>query len=1015
LPSLLGIAVFVVFGATRASLAAGPDQGQPVPAAIVANQPMGAAKGVFPGRVVWVRDPNAVNQNCVPDAAGHAWFLPENNNQPVIDALVSTAIRRLTGQTNDSAAWTAIFRYHNATRGKGAVNYARGEKIFIKINATSAWAGNFNPVDLTPYAFISETSVGSVRAVLRQLVNVVGMAQSDIYVGDPLKHIYKHLYDVWHGEFPGVHYLDNSGYANLGREAVVPSTTAAIYYSDRGATLRTNVWSDSYPGDAPVPKDFLYTILQDAEYIINIPMLKGHKRAGVTMFAKNHFGSQTRADASHLHNGLVAPTEMPNVSRGDYGLYRIQVDLMGHSMLGKKNLVYLMDALWATDYEQDVPLKWQMPPFNNSYSASVFASLDPVAIESVGYDFLRSEFTADRNPPAGTYVQMAGVDDYLHQAADSANWPSGVVYDPDNTGVPLASLGTHEHWNNATARQYTRNLAPNGTGIELIQTGQAIGVDPISDRAVLAGGSASFTASATGLAPLSYQWQRQAAGSSTWTRLTDNETYSGTSTATLTVGAITAAMNGDSFQCVITNASDTISSLPATLVVNAPLAVVTLAGQAGTSGSADGTGSTARFSSPADIALDSAGNAYVADAGNHAVRKITPAGVVTTLAGSAQFNRPTGLAVDGSGNVYVADTGSNAIWKVTAAGVVSTLAGNAGIAGTADGTGTAATFHGPSGIAADATGNLYVADSLNDTIRKITPAGVVTTIAGAAGASGAVNGTGAAARFYGPQGLVLDASGNLFVADTNNNAIRKVVTSSGTVTTVAGQNGVAGSTDGASGQAQFYFPSGIGIDPAGNLFVADTDNHTLREIALAGTVSTPAGLAGTSGSADGMGTAARFNFPTGVAVNSAGDVYLADASNHTIRLGVVLTAPSIATQPQNRTATVGENVTLSVTASGKPAPACQWLFNGVIIGGATGDTLVLNNVQSANAGDYTVTVTNSAGTVTSSQATLTVNPASGGSVGASSGGGGGGGALSPWFYGVLLLLAAARRRFRRQK
>ena len=388
---------------------------------------MGEAKGVFPGRVVWVHDPTAVNQNCVPDAVGHGWFLPENNHQTVIDGMVSTALRRLTGQANDHAAWTAIFQYHNASRGKGAVDYAPGEKIFIKINATSAWAGNFNPVDLTPDAFISETSVGSVRAVLRQLVAVVGVDQKDIYVGDPLKHIYKHLYDVWHTEFPNVHYLDNSGYANLGREAVVPSTTAAIYYSDRGGILRTT--SD----DAPVSKDYLYTILEDADYIINIPMLKGHKRAGVTMFAKNHFGSQTRTDASHLHNGLVAPAEMPNVSRGGYGLYRIQVDLMGHSMLGKKNLVYLMDALWATDYELDVPLKWQMPPFDNSYMASVFASLDPVAIESVGYDFLRSEFTAGRIPAAGTYVQMPGVDDYLHQAADSSNWPSGIIYDPDNT------------------------------------------------------------------------------------------------------------------------------------------------------------------------------------------------------------------------------------------------------------------------------------------------------------------------------------------------------------------------------------------------------------------------------------------------------------------------------------------------------------------------------------------------------------------------------------------------------
>ena len=525
---------------------------------------------------MWVHDANAVNQNCVVNAAGHGWYLPENNNQTVIDGMVSSALRSLTGQPNDHAAWTAIFEFHNAALGKGAVNYVRGEKIFVKINATSAWGGNFNPNDLTPntdtspgsYSYVSETSVGPVLSVLRQLVYVVGVDQRDIYLGDPLKHIYKHLYDVWHGEFPNVHYLDNSGYANLGREAVVPSTTATIYYSDRGTVLRTNVWSDNYPGDAPVPSDHYYTALENADYLINIPMMKGHKRAGMTMFAKNHFGSQTRLDASHLHNGLVAPTEMPNVSRGSYGLYRVQVDIMGHSQVGKKNLVFLMDALWSTDYELDIPLKWQMAPFNNSYSASVFASLDPVAIESVGYDFLRSEFTANRVPAAGTYAQMPAVDDYLHQAADSANWPSGVVYDPDNTGTPIGSLGTHEHWNNATAMQYSRNLAPNGTGIELIQTAETIGVDPIGNQTVVAGGSASFAVAATGLAPLTYQWERQANGSSTWSSLIDGATYTGTKTASLGVAGATTAMTGDQFRCVVSNGVNPAApSAAATLTV----------------------------------------------------------------------------------------------------------------------------------------------------------------------------------------------------------------------------------------------------------------------------------------------------------------------------------------------------------------------------------------------------------------------------------------------------------------
>jgi hypothetical protein len=203
-------------------------------------------------------------------------------------------------------------------------------------------------------------------------------------------------------------------------------------------------------------------------------MMKGHKRAGVTMFAKNHFGSQTRGDASHQHNGLVAPWEdTTQVYRKGYGLYRIQVDLMTHALLGKKNLVYLMDALWSTDYELDAPLKWKMAPFNNDYSSSVFASFDPVAIESVGYDFLRTEYTTARG--AGTYVQMVGVEDYLHQAADSLNWPAGISYDPDSTGVHVKSLGVHEHWNNATDMQYTRNLGT-GSGIELVKVNTTVDV-----------------------------------------------------------------------------------------------------------------------------------------------------------------------------------------------------------------------------------------------------------------------------------------------------------------------------------------------------------------------------------------------------------------------------------------------------------------------------------------------------------------------------------------------------------
>jgi hypothetical protein len=271
-----------------------------------------------------------------------------------------------------------------------------------------------------------------------------------------------------------------------------------------------------------------------------------------------------------------------------------------------------------------------------------------------------------------------------------------------------------------------------------------------------------------------------------------------------------------------------------------------------------------------------------------------------------------------------------------------------------------------------------------------------------------------------------------------------IATANGVVSTVAGQAGIAGSIDGAVSQAQFHFPSGVAVDAGGNLYIADTDNHILRKIApsspsvgsnaislATGKVSTLAGQAGSSGSVDGIGAAARLNFPTGVAVyaslsaqavpvaGSSSVVYIADTTNSTIRLAVVPAAPAIMSQPQSLTVTVGDTATLTVLAAGSPAPTYQWLFNGSAISGATSSTLALSNAQFANGGNYTVTIRNIVGTVTSNQATLTVNPAStppsgGGSSSGGGGGGGGGGAPSVWFCGMLSLLALARRMFRRK-
>jgi Dockerin type I domain/NHL repeat len=325
------------------------------------------------------------------------------------------------------------------------------------------------------------------------------------------------------------------------------------------------------------------------------------------------------------------------------------------------------------------------------------------------------------------------------------------------------------------------------------------------------------------------------------------------------------------------------------------LTFTTFAGPAGGPGSFDGTGNAARFNNPGGVATDSGGNVYVGDYNNHTIRKITPAGVVTTLAGlatvsgsadgtgsAARFNYPAGVATDSGGNVYVADTSNNTIRKITPAGVVTTMSGSAGFSGSADGTGSAARFFNPFGVATDSSGNVYVADRDNHTIRKITPAGAVTTLTGLAGSSGSADGTGSAARFNFPQGVATDSSGNVYVADEFNHTIRKI-TPAAAVTTLAGLAGSTGSADGTGSAARFSFPRGVASDSSGNVYVADTDNSTIRKITPAGGVTTLASLAGSSGSADGTGSAARFRFPQGVATDSSGNVYVADTVNSTIR------------------------------------------------------------------------------------------------------------------------------------
>jgi hypothetical protein len=333
-----------------------------------------------------------------------------------------------------------------------------------------------------------------------------------------------------------------------------------------------------------------------------------------------------------------------------------------------------------------------------------------------------------------------------------------------------------------------------------------------------------------------------------------------------------------------------------TIRVVTPAGVVTtLAGAAGTRGQADGTGSAANFSFPAGVAVDISGNVFVADSFNHTIRKVTAGGVTTTLAGlagvpggadgtgtGATFSYPEGVALDGAGQLYVADSSANLVRTVSPAGVVTTLAGTYASAGSTDGTGAAARFETPWGIAVTAAGTVLLTDFSANNIRAITPGGVVSTFAGNAGKPGFADGVGAAARFDRPEGVGFDSAGDAFVADTQNQVIRQIAPD-GTVSTLAGNPGVAGQSDGTGTGAQFRSPSGLAVDAAGDVFVADRYSHTLRKVTPGGVVTTFAGTAGATGTTDGPGSSALFNEPRGLALDGAGNLYVADTQNSAVR------------------------------------------------------------------------------------------------------------------------------------
>ena len=412
-----------------------------------ANNPVGVAQGIFPGRVVWVHNQDATNANMANTSTDY-WAQDKNCSQIVVGNMLTSGIRRIGGKANVTDAWTEIFKYFNEKHGKGAVGYTKGEKFAIKINLTNSAV---NPNGTSPTRMDASPQI--VLGILHQLIKVVGVPQSDIWIGDNYRRFRNEYYDKCMVYYPKVHYVDGNGLD--GREKTVPSAEQLLKFSGRDPQNPDEQLTSS------IPQHYI-----DADYFINIPCLKTHDEGGITLAAKTHQGTILHEgtnpegqSAMYMHFAL--PKNSPGLKK-----YRHLVDYMGHEEIGGKTLLYIIDGLWAGRSWEGFLEKWKMAPFNDDYPSSIFMSQDAVAIESVGYDFLLTEYAS--KTASQKYPYMSGADDYLLQAADPANWPDGVEYDPEGDGTLLKSLGVYEHWNNATDMQYSRNLGT-GNGIELVK------------------------------------------------------------------------------------------------------------------------------------------------------------------------------------------------------------------------------------------------------------------------------------------------------------------------------------------------------------------------------------------------------------------------------------------------------------------------------------------------------------------------------------------------------------------
>jgi uncharacterized protein (DUF362 family) len=389
------------------------------------NQPVGDAKGIYPGRVVWVHDPAVAKW----DGTTVSWWDENFTSQPETDKMLKESLTTLTGEKTEKQAWMALFEYFNSIHNRESQNYMPGQKIAIKINTNNTSSHQDSPeINATPQLVLS---------VLKSLVNEAGVAQNNITVFDASRFITDNIFNKCHAVFHDVVFVDN-----VGGDGRVKST----YYDN----------AIPYSVDNGKLANGLATCAADADYLINIALLKGHVGQGVTLCAKNYYGVTSIYNDWHknAHDNF-------NQDREGNPKYMTFVDFMAHKDLGGKTMLFLIDGIYGSKLVNGVPgPKWKMEPFNDSWGCSLFASQDPVAIDAVGLDFLRCEW-----PDA---PDMAFSDQYLFEAAQADNPPSKAKYDPQRNNAKISSLGVMEHWNNATEKKYSRNLGKN-EGIELVK------------------------------------------------------------------------------------------------------------------------------------------------------------------------------------------------------------------------------------------------------------------------------------------------------------------------------------------------------------------------------------------------------------------------------------------------------------------------------------------------------------------------------------------------------------------